>query len=653
MNFSGGRSLLRPPVVAVVVIVLAVIGAAVGYRLSHTGTKLSAAINPPGLSFPSQPISTRSAPQTLRFSNTSGHQIGISSVRTVGEFAETDNCMRFGGSLGPSTECVVTVTFTPTGPGLRKGALVFTDSVGTQTAPLLGIGASSSVSLTPDHIGFGDQGLKTASAPQTVTLTDTGGGQLAIASISAQGDFAQFSDCPLGGALPAGQACTISVVFTPSALGDRHGALVITDDAGTQTIPLTGSGVPSSATVSTDRLSFGPQGVGTVSAPQTVTVTNVSTVPLLVTGIDVQGDFNQTDNCPAKGPLAAAASCTITVTFAPTTVGPRNGVIKVTGGTGSVAVILSGTGVTPSAALSASHLQFGPQQVGSTSKPIFVSLSNGSGVAVAIGAISTSGDFAQGNTCPVGGTLAAGASCGIAVGFHPTATGTRAGSLTVTTGGAPQTVSLTGTGVAAQTSVTPSALAFGNPQVGSTSKAQAVVVANTGTGPVLLQAIDMTGDFAQADNCTTGQPLAPGATCSIDVVFKPAAPGVRAGTLTVSFDIGAESVALSGNAVAATATLNPASVTFPPTPQGASSDREVLTLTNTGTAPITISSIATTGSDFTENNDCPVGGQLAPGASCHIAVTFTPAAVGSSTGTVTASDDAGNQTSSLSGIGTQ
>lgn len=99
------------------------------------------------------------------------------------------------------------------------------------------------------------------------------------------------------------------------------------------------------------------------------------------------------------------------------------------------------------------------------------------------------------------------------------------------------------------------------------------------------------------------------------------------------------------------ATLNPTSLTFATQTVGTSSTPQLVTLTNTGSANLTISSITVT-ANFTETNNC--GGGLIPGGSCTINVAFNPTTRGAITGTLSVADNASGspQTASLSGTGT-
>ncbi len=87
-------------------------------------------------------------------------------------------------------------------------------------------------------------------------------------------------------------------------------------------IPLLG------ASLSPSSLVFAPQLLQTTSAAQAVSLNNVGSQALSITGITSSGDFAQTNNCGSS--VAAGASCTINVTFTPTQGGGLTGAISVT-----------------------------------------------------------------------------------------------------------------------------------------------------------------------------------------------------------------------------------------------------------------------------------------------------------------------------------
>ena len=185
----------------------------------------------------------------------------------------------------------------------------------------------------------------------------------------------------------------------------------------------------------------------------------------------------------------------------------------------------TGVTVTPSA------LNFGSVASGATSPAQTVTVSNPTGSAASVSGISVSGDFAQSNTC--GSSIAANGSCTVSVTFHPTATGTRTGTLTVNAGGVTNTVSLTGTGTAPGPvlGTNPGSLTFASTVVGQSTSAQSVTVTNTGTTSATVSGVSVSGDFSQTNNCGT---IAVNGSCTVNVTFTPTAGGTRTGTVTVT-----------------------------------------------------------------------------------------------------------------------
>jgi len=213
---------------------------------------------------------------------------------------------------------------------------------------------------------FGNQFVGTTGASQSVTLSNTGVGTLAIASIIASANFSVTTGSnACASTLAAGSSCMIYVTFSPSltATGVQTGTLTITDNSGavagsTQTVNLSGAGVAPVVTVSTTPLTFGSQTVQTTSASQPVNVYNTGSATLNITNIAVSSNFGETDNCsvPGGGVIISGSYCTINVTFTPTTTGPLTGTLTITDNNNGVpgstqTVNLSGTGTASGPAL--------------------------------------------------------------------------------------------------------------------------------------------------------------------------------------------------------------------------------------------------------------------------------------------------------------
>ena len=622
-----------------------------------------ASVSVPSLGFANQSIGSTSAAQTVTLTNSGAASLSVTSIIAAGDFSETNTC---GSILSASTSCTINVTFTPTAAGPRIGSLTITDNTGgiagsTQAVALTGTGqAVPVVSLSTSTLTFVVQSIGATSAAQPVTLTNTGSAALVITSVAASGDFAQANTCPAS--LAAGANCTINVTFTPTVSGNRFGSVTITDNAAsaTQTISLSGSGnATPQASVSVASLGFGNQPVSSTSAAQTVTLTNTGDAPLSVAGVAATGDFAEANTCGSI--LLPSTACTISVTFTPTAAGTRNGTLTVTDNTGNIAgstqnVLLSGAGqAVPVASLSSSTLTFAGQSIGATSAAQSVALNNTGTAPLIISNVVASGDFAQLNNCPA--SLAAGANCTINVTFTPTAFGNRFGSVTITDNAAnsPQAITLTGTANATpQASVSVASLGFPIQPVSSTSAAQTVTLTNTGDAPLSVTGIAATGDFAQTGNC--GSILSASAACSITVTFTPTAAGPRTGTLTITDNTGnvagsTQTIPLSGIGQAVpVVSLSTNTLTFAGQSIGTTSAAQVITLSNTGSAALTISNVVASG-DFAQLNNCPTS--VPAGANCTINVTFTPTAAGNRFGSITFTDSAASspQVITVSGTG--
>ncbi len=294
----------------------------------------------------SQAINTTSPSMAATLSNTGGAPLPITNITTTGDFAVlSSNC---GTSLAAGSNCTINVTFTPLASGTLMGTLVVTDSVGMQTTTLTGTGVTPPTAiLSTNNLTFGTQAVGVPIAGAPITLMNTGGSPLNIATIAASGDFSEMDTCVPS--VPAGGMCMITVTFTPSGAGVRNGSIVIVDNAANspQTITLSGTG---STTVPGFALSaplyFGAVLEGTTSAAQTITITNSGGATLNVTSVTASAQFNVSAN--TCGMVAIGSSCMVSVTFTPTMTGLQSGTLTFMDNAppGTQTVSLSGIGAT-------------------------------------------------------------------------------------------------------------------------------------------------------------------------------------------------------------------------------------------------------------------------------------------------------------------
>ncbi len=249
-----------------------------------------------------------------------------------------------GVAVDASGNIYIAGTTSSTDFPVTKGAVQgqLTGSTNTFFAKI-GAGTLPTVSLSPNMLQFSPLPVGSTSQPQQVTVRNMSNLSLSPISITASGDFAQSGNC--GTSLPPASACTLSVTFTPSAVGPRSGSILSTDTGASspQLVSLSGTGQGALALVLPLSVAFGGTPVDSSSSRQ-VTLTNQGNIPLSISNIQITGAYAQTNNCSSS--VAAGASCTFNIVFAPTATGNQTGSLTIAdnAATSPQTVTLSGTG---------------------------------------------------------------------------------------------------------------------------------------------------------------------------------------------------------------------------------------------------------------------------------------------------------------------
>ena len=622
----------------------------------------TAVLFPTALTFSSQPIPVPSATQAITLRNMGSTAMTISSIVISGDYTESDTC---GSGVAGGASCVITVTFAPSAAGTRTGKITITQSGNNSptVVNLTGTGvAASFITLTPSTLTFPDQNVGTASPSQTVTVGNIGNQNLTFptGAFTTTGPFAETNNCPASLAPKA--TCTVNMAFLPTQVGILTGSLNVssnTSSLATSFVSLSGTGFAGSAalTLSTAGLIFNPQVLNTTSFGQLVTVTNTGNTVVDIYGLSVSGDYAASGCTIALNP---GASCSVRVTFTPTAAGARSGTVILNDSTpaGMHSFTLTGTGVTPTATLSIDppSLSFPDTTVGATSTNVTIQVTNTSDFNVTIDRVFESGDFRIASTGCVT-SLRPSVTCIIAVQFVPSTTGARTGAITLadSAAGSPQTVTLSGNGIAAGAAATasPDGLNFGTQAQSTTSSPLNVTLYNIGNLPFDASNVAASGDYQISSN-GCAEVLAVGRFCTVQVTFTPTAAGTRSGTLKFTNAASTQTVNLSGNGVAEVLALGftPAAMTFQAQQKSVTSPSQNLWIRNAGTAAVTVSSIASNSADYTPNGSC-VGTTIQPNTSCQIGVTFTPSATGTDNHalTITSNATGSPQTVALNGSG--
>jgi len=451
--------------------------------------------------------------------------------------------------------------------------------------------------------------------------------------------------------------------------------------SGTGTLP----NVKASLSVSPSSLSFAPLAVGhSTATPQDIFITNTSVEPITINSIAASGDFLISNSGCGDFPWALnpAASCQLSVIFAPTAAGARTGALAIANSVSATptTVSLTGTGLASSEKLEiypSSAIAVPDQPVGAIGPDQAISLENTGASPIQIYRVTLTGDFrissdiCSSSTVP--GTsddgLGTYSTCQIAIDFSPIITGLRKGTLTIfdSSPGSPHVVTLTGNGIAATGALllSDTSLVFPPQTVGTRGgpqpqgSVQGVNLYNPGDSPVTVTSITTSGDFAAYPGC--GQlpfVISPNETyagyCYETVVFSPTAAGTRTGSLIIHTSAGTQAVSLSGTGTPAVPSklqfIPGSSMDFGTSVIGQTATVQTIYAYVMGSTPVTGSSSLVSGTNASDFSVSPTA--LDCGSICQqISVTFAPTAPGSRTATLTFKDSVGTQTLTLTGRG--
>ncbi len=315
----------------------------------------------------------------------------------------------------------------------------------------------------------------------------------------------------------------------------------------------------------------------------------------------------------------------------------------------------------PMLAVSPDPLDFGTIEAG-TSDNRTVTVSNSGNAGLTLDNIVAPGaPFSIATqSCAVGDVLAPDESCGITLEFAPDSDGSFSDSLGIASDGGNDSVALTGSAEpppAPAIEVLPTSLSFGQQTVGSTTT-RSFTVSNGGDANLDIGSLGAPAapfSLAPGGDACSGQTLAPGQSCDVAVAFQPDTAGSFGGSVSIPSNDTTASVTIDGSAVedsgVAQLSVSPASLDFGEVTVGTGGSQAV-TLSNAGAADLTISNIVAPNPPFSvASATCSEGATLAPGKSCGITVSFTPAQTGSASDILRVETDGGNDDTALTGNG--
>ena len=633
-----------------------------GLNVTLTGTRLaqpvtSAAVtlsvSPASYAFADPVVVTGTSKDNgiVTVTNTGAFSLPVTATVT-GDFQLQNNC----GAVSPESSCTISLLFAPSQPGPRNGILSFSlgNSGPSLAVPITGLGTALLASdngilqLGATPVGEPVFAWYKVAAPVHAFTASVRGTAFRLAMVEEKGfghgtlPAAAFAPVVTGDC----SNCWLGVAFVPTSSGSANETLTLTSGSGGSpyTLALSGAGLSITGAAFTPAApDFGTVPVGSGSAPQQIELTNLlfPATPLAIQNIAASGDFKivTTAGLPCVGSLASTASCFVSIVFSPTADGARTGTLRFSTDQGTFTVPLTGSGV-PGTALGLSPLALNfsiLDAAGAASQQQTLTLTNRSAYPLAIDAVrSSNASFVPSTLC---GSLPSQASCTVVVQFTPgTSELTASLSVLYTVGEASgqlspvqEVVPLAATYTADEIGLTllPSEADFSDAQTGTLGMTRQFTLLNTSAlAASITLSLPRQFPLATPANCSS---LASGASCSFTVSFLPETGGAVTGSIlaTASSPNGLQAQAIGylqgygdagGVLTVADAAVPGEALNFGVLSSGESS-QQVLTLTDTGSGPVTVRRIQAAPPFFAQT-DC--GATLSQGASCTVTLTYVP-----------------------------
>lgn len=476
----------------------------------------------------------------LALQNTSTVALAISSFAASSPFQVSHACP---ASLAPGASCSAVVSLTPSAAGNFTGTLtVITDAPSSPHAVALTAAVQSQqgqLSL-PTGIDLGTARLASSPLQQALQIKNTGNGNVDFTSIAVTAPFQLSHNCPAS--LAPGAACVANLSFAPLIYGNSVGQLTVASNAagGDRVITLLASVNSVTYGVSPAEASFGSVPVGSSSTtPRSFIISNNGDSSIPLSGVSVTGPFSLLSSTCGTS-LGPRSSCTAEVAFAPVQSGGATGKLSAQvglPGAPPATSALSGTGTQQSALALPESIDFGSITLGSTSTLTRTLELRNTGNAVLTFSIGVTGPFVLSGDC--GLNLAPSAACNVVLTFTPTTVGEFPGSLSVVSNapGGSRAIALIARVQAAprpDVRVSAASVGFADQFVGSTSATQRLTLTNAGGVAATLSPMPVHPEFPISSQC--GPTLAPQASCTADIAFRPLGAGPRVFNLNLVSD---------------------------------------------------------------------------------------------------------------------
>jgi hypothetical protein len=667
--------------------------------VTGTGTEPEIAVAPSPLAFGDVPVAQMNGATTaLTITNDGGAPLQVSSMvitddaEGVFSFATVacpsgptcDPDFSVGTGAPPANQGTVSLRCDPASAGDKTATLTIVSDAPTSPTPVsvTCTGTVPDVAVSAASLAFGDQRLNTTSGQQTFTVSNAGAPHTAplayqITSLGADFTVTCSGEPGCQGTLASGGSITVTVTFTPSALGARTGSVNVataTDpDEPSTVVDLTGTGVQPSVNVlapSPTPLALGDVDVNATSAPGTITLQNAGTSDLTISAVTLvgadPGQFAIASGGVGVQTLGSGAGVNTrswTVTCGPTSIGAKAATFRVThdapapGTNTDVPVTCTGRAAsfTPSVVAPA-RIDFGQVQINTDSTPRSFTITNTGNKAGRVTMLtSSSNQFVPSTMANLATDIAPGGQITVNVVFHPTTTLVVNGQICALNTGltSPVCVDVTGDGQSVGLDVAPN-IDFGAVRFDAAPVTSApVTITNTGESSLRIDSIVSSGapfTIVNAPNLPVTLGFNESAIFRVRLTPTPALGTVTRsvtvnGAFTVSGNATQSAVDVTARIIAPQVSMTTDTLDFGPLDvDDGNPITRMVTITNIGDqatgAPLAIGAPVLESGMVDFSIVAPPAVLVQPGASTTMSVRFAPSSAGAKAGRITLPIDA-------------
>ncbi len=309
-------------------------------NLTCTGIAPRLQVTPNPIDFGQVPVSMQSSMLAVTFKNVGTDDLEIDSILPGGldgnDFFSNDSPAT-PLTITPNQSITFHMVFSPSNSGVEQAELDVSDNEPVNNMPVIpmtGQGVQAGIKVMPMTLDFGAVMTNTKSAAKAVTIMNTGDVDVTLDSVKITGpNAALFAVDNMGPiTIPTAGSAMVNVTFEPVVPGSvKNAALTMTSKMfAPLSVPLSGTGTTLGLMVTPSGIDFGMVAVGDTSAPTTVTIKNINSVPIAIASITSTDSAFAVDTSKSTLMLPAGMSTTFDVAFKPGVTGPKTAVLNLT-----------------------------------------------------------------------------------------------------------------------------------------------------------------------------------------------------------------------------------------------------------------------------------------------------------------------------------